>query len=267
MPTSRVLCSGGAGGLSAELAGDAAAVAVAPDRYTACEREDTGRPLPLPLLLRRDPILFFHSITLYSDDLHDKGAVEISVKIRVMPRCFLVLLRRFLRIDGGEASVRDVRFCHVFQWQGPGRPLRGDGSGIDVSAADDAVAAAGAAADGATAESSLTSAAGGGGGGVVARFLRAAPLPLCDSQTTAAAAEHAPGSGGASDGRTGIRMGAEFSPAPPFCVMKAVSQCGGSTASIREVRRSTCCIVAPGRNPSSPFPQHARLLTRCNRLP
>lgn len=182
----------------------------------------------MPLLLRRDPILFFHSITLYSDDLHDKGTVEVSVKIRVMPRCFLVLLRRFLRIDGGEASVRDVRYCHVFQWQGPGRPLRGDGSGAGVSAADDA-AAAGAAAD---ASETVAAHGSGGGGGVVARFLRAAPIALDG------------GSGGSADSASGPASGAGLADAAaasaaahlPFCVMKGVSQCSGATAAIREVR-------------------------------
>lgn len=39
------------------------------------------------------PILFYDDIPLYQDDLDDCGEVQTSVKIRVMPNCWLVLFR------------------------------------------------------------------------------------------------------------------------------------------------------------------------------
>lgn len=76
------------------------------------ERAADGEGLPLSLLRRRDAILFFAELPLYEDDLHDKGEVAVSVKVRVMESCFLVLLRTFLRLDADRARLREVRWCH-----------------------------------------------------------------------------------------------------------------------------------------------------------
>jgi type 2A phosphatase activator TIP41 len=38
------------------------------------------------MLQSRDPILFYDDITLYEDELHDHGAVQLNVKARVMPK-------------------------------------------------------------------------------------------------------------------------------------------------------------------------------------
>lgn len=69
------------------------------------------------LLLARDPILFFDDVTLYESELDDNGTMSLTVKarggaaavsqrahggsqIRVMPACWFVLMRYFLRVDG-----------------------------------------------------------------------------------------------------------------------------------------------------------------------
>jgi TIP41-like family len=83
-------------------------------RTTLCSDSDPSGGLPMDLLTRRDPFLFFSSFVLYADDLHDKGVVECSVKIRVMESVFLVLLRTYLRIDADRVFLRDLRYCHVF---------------------------------------------------------------------------------------------------------------------------------------------------------
>lgn len=38
------------------------------------------------MLQSRDPILFYDDVTLFEDELHDHGAVQLNVKVRVMPR-------------------------------------------------------------------------------------------------------------------------------------------------------------------------------------
>lgn len=50
-------------------------------------------------LTARDPILLFDDVTLFEDELHDHGLSSCSVKFRVMPTCFLILLRYWLRVD------------------------------------------------------------------------------------------------------------------------------------------------------------------------
>ena len=39
-----------------------------------------------------EPILYFEDIPFYEDELSDSGISKLSVKIRVMPMCFLVLM-------------------------------------------------------------------------------------------------------------------------------------------------------------------------------
>jgi len=60
------------------------------------------------------PILYYHDVTLYEDDLHDNGHVQLNIKIRVMPTCFLVLQRLVVRVEGVLARCRETRlFCHM----------------------------------------------------------------------------------------------------------------------------------------------------------
>lgn len=66
--------------------------------------------IPLTVLSRRDPILFFDEVTLFEDELHDNGMANLQVKVRVMPTCMFVLSRFFLRVDGVVFRMFDVRF-------------------------------------------------------------------------------------------------------------------------------------------------------------
>ena len=66
------------------------------------------------LLMSRDPILFFDDIPLYESELEDNGVSSLSVKIRVMPKCWYVLMRFFLRVDGVMVRLREVRLFHKF---------------------------------------------------------------------------------------------------------------------------------------------------------
>ena len=59
--------------------------------------------------MRPDPILFYDEMMLYEDELGDNGISMLLVKIRVMPKCLLLLARFFLRIDNVAFRVRDTR--------------------------------------------------------------------------------------------------------------------------------------------------------------
>lgn len=73
---------------------------------------NSGRQLDRALLLQRDEILLYDEIPLYISELDDNGVSEVSVKVRVMPKCWYILLRFFLRVDGQLVRVRETRlFC------------------------------------------------------------------------------------------------------------------------------------------------------------
>lgn len=51
-------------------------------------------------------------VMLYESDLDDNGVCQLSVKMRVMPKCWLVLLRMWMRVDGSTVRLRESRmFC------------------------------------------------------------------------------------------------------------------------------------------------------------
>jgi len=66
-------------------------------------------PIPLELLRRPDPILFFDDVILYEDELADNGITMISCKVRVMPARLLLLCRFFMRLDNVMLRLRDTR--------------------------------------------------------------------------------------------------------------------------------------------------------------
>ncbi|XP_033338895.2 TIP41-like protein [Megalopta genalis] len=76
--------------------------------------EETHERIDMDKLKRRDKILFYHDLTLFEDELHDNGIAVCSVKIRVMPSSFFILLRYFLRIDNVMIRVNDTRIYHEF---------------------------------------------------------------------------------------------------------------------------------------------------------
>lgn len=65
--------------------------------------------IPLELLKRPDPILFFDDVVLYEDELADNGISMLSCKIRVMPDRLLLLARFFMRLDNVVFRLRDTR--------------------------------------------------------------------------------------------------------------------------------------------------------------
>ncbi|KAH8673841.1 TIP41-like family-domain-containing protein [Xylariales sp. PMI_506] len=69
----------------------------------------TDVPIPLELLKRRDPILFFDEVMLYESELDDNGISVFSVKLRVHERRMLLLCRLFMRLDGVLVRIRDTR--------------------------------------------------------------------------------------------------------------------------------------------------------------
>ena len=71
--------------------------------------EPTTTAIPVELLKRPDPILFFDEVMLYEDEMADNGITMFSCKIRVMPQRLLLLCRFFMRLDGVLLRIRDTR--------------------------------------------------------------------------------------------------------------------------------------------------------------
>ncbi|KAF2886678.1 hypothetical protein ILUMI_19496 [Ignelater luminosus] len=74
----------------------------------------TEERINIERLKQKEKILFYHELMLFEDELHDNGIASCTVKIRVMPSSFFVLLRYFLRVDGVMVRVNDTRFFHDF---------------------------------------------------------------------------------------------------------------------------------------------------------
>lgn len=68
-----------------------------------------SKQIPLELLRRRDPILFFDEVVLFESELDDNGISVYSVKVRVMEQRMLLLARLYMRLDNVVARVRDTR--------------------------------------------------------------------------------------------------------------------------------------------------------------
>ncbi|KAL1641312.1 Tap42 interacting protein [Diplodia intermedia] len=77
--------------------------------------EETETLIPVALLKRPDPILFFDDLVLYEDELADNGISLMSCKIRVMPARLLLLCRFFLRLDDVIFRIRDTRVFVEFE--------------------------------------------------------------------------------------------------------------------------------------------------------
>lgn len=77
--------------------------------------EPTDLKLDMNKLRQKEKILFYHDLTLFEDELHDNGIAVCSVKIRVMPSSFFVLLRFFLRVDNVKIRINDTRLFHEFE--------------------------------------------------------------------------------------------------------------------------------------------------------
>lgn len=75
-------------------------------QQAACIEALEHSGIDVDMLKAREPILFYDEVSLFRDDLHDHGEVTCDVKVRVMPRCWFVLHRYFLRVDGCCVKIR-----------------------------------------------------------------------------------------------------------------------------------------------------------------
>ncbi|XP_068627944.1 TIP41-like protein [Battus philenor] len=75
--------------------------------------EPSDETINFELLKQKDQILFYHDLTLFEDELHDHGISKLSVKIRVMPTYWYVLLRYFLRVDDVLVRSHETRMFHM----------------------------------------------------------------------------------------------------------------------------------------------------------
>jgi len=106
--------------------------------------KDTELAIDYERLKRPDPILYFAEVVLFEDELADNGISSLSVKLvrprpssrwllllasqlthavrahvsqRVMPTCFFILQRQWIRVDDVMFRVVDTRFYHQFGTQ------------------------------------------------------------------------------------------------------------------------------------------------------
>lgn len=78
------------------------------------EATPTTEKIDLEKLKQREKILFYDDVQLYEDELADNGCSSCSVKIRVMPTSFFLLLRFYLRVDNVLVRINDTRLYHEF---------------------------------------------------------------------------------------------------------------------------------------------------------
>jgi len=76
-------------------------------------KSDPGALCDLENLKKRETIGWYRDIGLYDDELDDNGAVSLGVKIRIMPSCFFILVRYYLRVDKVIVKVHDCRIYHA----------------------------------------------------------------------------------------------------------------------------------------------------------
>ncbi|XP_072391762.1 TIP41-like protein [Diabrotica undecimpunctata] len=76
--------------------------------------EETEERINIEKLKEKEKILFYQELMLYEDELHDNGISSCTIKIRVMPSSFFVLLRFFLRVDNVMVRINDTRVFHDF---------------------------------------------------------------------------------------------------------------------------------------------------------
>ncbi|CAH1105366.1 unnamed protein product [Psylliodes chrysocephalus] len=75
---------------------------------------ETDERINIEKLKEKEKILFYQELMLYEDELHDNGISSCTIKIRVMPSSFFVLLRFFLRVDNVMVRINDTRVFHDF---------------------------------------------------------------------------------------------------------------------------------------------------------
>ncbi|XP_074275486.1 TIP41-like protein [Silene latifolia] len=79
--------------------------------------EDCEEKIDVAALTSKEPILFYDEVVLYEDELADSGVSLLTVKVRIMPSGWFLLLRYWLRVDGALMRLRDTRMHCVFKEQ------------------------------------------------------------------------------------------------------------------------------------------------------
>ncbi|XP_059142040.1 TIP41-like protein isoform X2 [Physella acuta] len=82
------------------------------DRPNTLKISPTTERINIENLKKKEPIHFYEDILLFEDELSDNGTSMLSVKVRVMPSCFFILLRFFVRVDQVLIRINDTRFYH-----------------------------------------------------------------------------------------------------------------------------------------------------------
>ncbi|KAM7251681.1 hypothetical protein ACFE04_023564 [Oxalis oulophora] len=77
--------------------------------------EDCDEQIDVVSLASKEPILFYDEVVLYEDELADNGVSLLTVKVRVMPSSWFLLLRFWLRVDGVLMRLRDTRMHCIFK--------------------------------------------------------------------------------------------------------------------------------------------------------
>ncbi|PTB43223.1 uncharacterized protein TrAFT101_001774 [Trichoderma asperellum] len=77
--------------------------------------QPTEKHIPIELLKRRDPMLFFDEVVLYESELDDNGISLYSAKLRVHEKRMLLLVRLFMRLDNVLVRLRDTRVYVDFE--------------------------------------------------------------------------------------------------------------------------------------------------------
>ncbi|GFU26789.1 TIP41-like protein [Nephila pilipes] len=72
----------------------------------------TDEKINVEKLKVKSKILFYQDIILFEDELADNGTAQCSVKIRIMPDSFFILLRYFLRVDNLLVRIIDTRIYY-----------------------------------------------------------------------------------------------------------------------------------------------------------
>eukprot|EP00922_Rhytidocystis_sp_ex-Travisia-forbesii_P034687 GHVS01051521.1.p2 GENE.GHVS01051521.1~~GHVS01051521.1.p2 ORF type:complete len:187 (+),score=30.70 GHVS01051521.1:479-1039(+) len=84
-------------------------------RYSLQCEEHQKCPLPMEKLSSRaESILWYQQLDLFEDDLSDCGISRVSVRVRVMPEFWFVLLRHEVRVDSVLIRKMDTRLYHEF---------------------------------------------------------------------------------------------------------------------------------------------------------
>jgi type 2A phosphatase activator TIP41 len=67
------------------------------------------KSIPLDKLGPDNPIIHYGEVTLFEDELGDKGYSKVNVRFRIMADCFFVLLRSYTRVDHVLVRILDTR--------------------------------------------------------------------------------------------------------------------------------------------------------------